>query len=502
MLKETAALVVLRAAIFFSCRKYILSSVYANLQQESLPSNDYIPLQEPLPSPITQSERDKPLRKTKTEAGDVFAGCFMESCMLCVLLMMQALDVFSPRARLLNWRVSLFILLTLVLVCIPFLLSLLLTLSADSDARPRTTVPRLAFSTFSVGIYLLLLSLTPLPAPAPDYTTAALSRLIVLGTAILGLLAGFGAASSVWMYFPLGETLTPPTEHELVSAQESLSAIRDDMERKREEGRRRAEEAAASQTGGTWLSRVMPSFRGDEDTQVLAGLSALEHQMTLRVDALRQRRLAAMYARTWYGRFSTLCGRFFALYCAFRIISTTMTFFLPSLFLSTPTNSSGTTAIKSSLDIDLATRILTTLLPPLADNPHLATRLARHGSLLLAGVIILLSMRRVVRGVTRALRVTSRSLGAAMMVLVLAWVMSVYLLATIVQLRASFPPPSTPTPDAGDPDTDAEAATTNLFSTIPPFAIFGSLFDGAFLFAAGGAIVGRWVGSKVGASHE
>ncbi|KAJ7050783.1 G protein-coupled receptor 89 [Mycena amicta] len=496
MLKETAALVVLRAAIFFSCRKYILSSVYANLQQESLPANDYIPLQGPLPSPITQSERDKPLRKTKTEAGDVFAGCFMESCILCVLLMMQALDVFSPRARLLNWRVSMFLLLTLVLVCIPFLLSLLLTLSADSDARPRTTLPRLAFSTFSVAIYLLLLSLTPLPAPAPDYTTAALSRLIVLGTAILGLLAGFGAASSVWMYLPSGGTLTPPTEHELVSAQESLSAIRDDMERKREEGRRRAEEGAATQTGGTWLYRIMPSFRGDEDTQVLAGLSALEHQMTLRVDALRQRRLAAMYARTWYGRFSTLCGRFFALYCAFRIISTTIIFFLPSLFLSTPTNSSGTTATKSSLDIDLAARILTTLLPPASRQP------TPGDPLLLAGVIILLSMRRVVRGVTRALRVTSRSLGAAMMVLVLAWVMSVYLLATIVQLRASFPPPSTPTPDAGDPDTDAEAATTNLFSTIPPFAIFGSLFDGAFLFAAGGAIVGRWVGSKVGASHE
>lgn len=34
-----------------------------------------------------------------------------------------------------------------------------------------------------------------------ELTTATLSRLVVLGTIILGILAGFGAASAVFTYF-------------------------------------------------------------------------------------------------------------------------------------------------------------------------------------------------------------------------------------------------------------------------------------------------------------
>ncbi|KAF7305571.1 hypothetical protein HMN09_00810300 [Mycena chlorophos] len=490
MITETTALIALRAAIFFSCRRWLLHTLYSNLDEPDLASDiNHIPLRDPLPSPITQAERDKPWRKpptrARTEAGDVFAACAMEAGMLLVLLLMQAAEMGEASVRMLHWRISLFLLLALVLVCIPFLLSLLLTLSPDDDSRLRPTPTRLLFSAFAVNIHLLLISFVPLPSPAEDYTTAALSRLIVVGTVILGLLAGYGAATSVWTYFPLGETLASPTEHEFISAKESLAAIRDDIEQKRAEGRRRAEAAATGQ-GPTWLARVLPSFRGDEDTQVLAGLTALEEQMTMRVEALLQRRQAAAYARTWYGRLGMLVGRVFALYCAFRILLTTITFFLPALSSRSSDNSST----------DLTTRILTTLVPPLSDNPQLASRIARHASLLLVGAIILSSLRRVVRGVTRALRVTSRVSGAKVMVLVVAWVMSVYVLATIVQLRGTFPPSSLP---AGAEDERTEvAAETNLFSTIPPFAVFGPLFDGAFLLAAGGAIGGRWVGDKVG----
>ncbi|KAF7296908.1 hypothetical protein MIND_00922600 [Mycena indigotica] len=453
MLAETVALVALRAAIFFSCRKFILAGLHANYQDSD---TEFIPLQEPLPSPITHSSKGKSFGKSKatTEAGDVFAGCFMESCVLCTLLMMQALDISSPSVRLLNWRISLFILLALVLLYLPFLLSLLLIFSTDSETRHRTTLPRLAFSVAVVGLHLFLLSLVPLPEPAGDYTTAVLSRLIVVGTVILGLLAGYGAASSVWTYFPLNGQIIPPTENELVSAQEG------------EAGRRRAESAAAAQANATWLSRVMPSFRGDDDTQVLAGLSALEEQMTIRVDTLRQRRLEALRMRTWYGRLVTICGRVFSVYCAFRVLTTMAAFLLPSSFGSRTTSEASKTS--PALDLDLATNVMTTLLPPLADKPQLASRLARHASLLLVGIIIASSLRRVVRGATRVLRVTSQTLGSALMVLVLAWVMSVYILATIVQLRTTFPPPtpSTPPSEVGNDD----AAVTNLFSTIPPFA--------------------------------
>ena len=106
----------------------------------------------------------------------------------------------------------------------------------------------------------------------------------------------------------------------------------------------------------------------------------------------------------------------------------------------------------------------------------------------------------------QALRVTSRNLGASLMLLILAQLMvciltqplrnhahsprgaqGIYLLSTLVQLRTSFPPPP-PRPDA---------TLDNLFSTLPEYQLFGSLFDGSFLLAAGVVAVVRWFGDKM-----
>lgn len=105
---------------------------------------------------------------------------------------------------------------------------------------------------------------------------------------------------------------------------------------------------------------------------------------------------------------------------------------------------------------------------------------------------------------------TSRNLGASLMLLILAQLMvccvphllpshicstivlsmqGTYLLSTIVQLRTSFPPPPT------RPDIDP--ADVNLFSTIPEYQLFGSLFDLSFLAAAALTAFGRWTAERM-----
>jgi len=71
--------------------------------------------------------------------------------------------------------------------------------------RKRSFIFRLLLSLIPVIFYLLLLSLVPLPdaLASSDITTTALSRLVVLGTTILGLLSGFGAISNAWVFLPL-----------------------------------------------------------------------------------------------------------------------------------------------------------------------------------------------------------------------------------------------------------------------------------------------------------
>jgi len=117
------------------------------------------------------------------------------------------------------------------------------------------------------------------------------------------------------------------------------------------------------------------------------------------------------------------------------------------------------------------------------------TPIARQLSLVFVGIIILTSIRLVLRGVTRALRVTSRNLGASLMLLIIAQLMGIYLLSTVVQMRSSFPPTPKPSHDSVE--------VVNLFSTIPPYEVFGSLFDWTFLVVAITSTAMRWGAQKI-----
>ncbi|KAJ7683896.1 hypothetical protein B0H17DRAFT_1204879 [Mycena rosella] len=78
-------------------------------------------------------------------------------------------------------------------------------------------------------------SSSPLPLPpalaAADRMTAMLLRLVVLGTIILALLAGFGTVSSSWAFLPSRHPLTMPMEQDVLAAEPALSSIRDDLAR-------------------------------------------------------------------------------------------------------------------------------------------------------------------------------------------------------------------------------------------------------------------------------
>ncbi|KAH9476839.1 Golgi pH regulator [Psilocybe cubensis] len=132
------------------------------------------------------------------------------------------------------------------------------------------------------------------------------------------------------------------------------------------------------------------------------------------------------------------------------------------------------------------------------DTEDLAS-FSRQISLFLVGIIILSSIRLVLRGATRALRVTSRNLAASLMLLVLAQIMGMYLLSTLVQMRSSFPPPP---PPPSHPSSSTDAAPENLFSTIPQYELFGALFDWSFLVAAGASVFVRWGAERVNGHGE
>lgn len=189
---------------------------------------------------------------------------------------------------------------------------------------------------------------------------------------------------------------------------------------------------------------------------------------------------------------------------------------------------------------DILTHLILTLFP---STPYTATQLTsvmRQLNLLLVGVIIAGSVRRVLKGVARALKLSGgggvggrkeRERIGEVVVLVLGEVMvrvlpfpyshtsalrreciltpshisprlqGIYLLSTLIQLRTSFPPPTPADPNSTNLESSQEVIT-NLFSTLPAYEIFGPVFDWSFLLSVAVAAGGEWVRGNWGGKDE
>ncbi|PPQ85760.1 hypothetical protein CVT25_003078 [Psilocybe cyanescens] len=543
---ETAVLTLARFSLFYACRKYLLRTLYSDLKSLSVtatpgtpnpssPTNvlfnassnggdpDDVEL-DVLPPPTTYTPKSAKFSLEDTTylhtavSRIIFSWCFAESCMMFCLLMLQGAGIFSAGTRLLNWKISLFILMSAILVIIPLSISLLLSIgtkgnvvlqhtrklyhaqlhSTDGWALRSVIGARAILSLIPVALYLLALSYIPLPSslePA-DTLTTSLSRLIVLGTIVLGLLSGFGAISSSWQFLPFGSrSQSVPSDRDVDTAQYALTSIRNDLRDRRAEAARRQ---GSTQTDSSWFSRVGASFRGSDSlAQEIHGLEALEYQMSRNLEALRERYTSAKYAGTFRGRIFNVVGRIFMVYCVIRVISSIYNV----IFLPARRASSSTTY--PDLITDLLAYILAHISSLQINTEDLAS-FSRQISLFLVGIIILSSIRLVLRGATRALHVTSRNLAASLMLLVLAQIMGMYMLSTLVQMRSSFPPPPSPPSDGSGSGGGGADGTTpeNLFSTIPQYELFGALFDWSFLVAAGVSVFVRWGAERVNGPHE
>ncbi|KIJ61204.1 hypothetical protein HYDPIDRAFT_31508 [Hydnomerulius pinastri MD-312] len=340
-----------------------------------------------------------------------------------------------------------------------------------------------------VALFIFALSFIPLPADLTSYNplTATTARLVVLGTTILGLLSGFGAVTGAWGTF--ARKASVPSASSIASAESALDRVKYDLRARS----RDLEDYVASkpQAEESWLSRV--TFKRDPHQgslqQEVIGLQALESQMTMRVAALKRNRETAEFAESFRGR---VLSRTWAVYCVCRVCSSVINLLSPSPSADSSSSSYG----------DIIAHVFAYLLSLLpfrdAAGGELSIdipSLSRQISLALVGVIILSSVRVVLRGVTGAFRITSRNISASLMLLLLAQLMGIYLLSTLVQLRTMFPPShSSPSPADGSSD----SSDVNLFSTLPEYTLFGGLFDWSFLLGATGCALARWAGGLFG----
>ncbi|KAG1838540.1 Abscisic acid G-protein coupled receptor-domain-containing protein [Suillus subalutaceus] len=410
------------------------------------------------------------------------------------MLMCQGLDWLEPRIRLLSWRISLFLLLFTILLLVPISFSLILTYRPDTPGfvQSRALPIRIAFALAPVALFVFGLSYIPLPAELllDSPLSAVTARLVTLGTTVLGLLSGLGAVSGAWGVINWSRSM--PTASSIASAENALERVKSDL---RDRSRDLDDYVSSKpQPDGSWLSRMSFKRNGQQGSiqQEVIGLQALEEQMNLRVVALKRNRVAAEYAESFTGKTITWS---WAVYCVCRVCSSAFNIISPTV-----SNSGHSSASYG----DIVAHILAwlfSLLPfsatgdegrPQFDTPSLSKQI----SLSLVGVIILCSLRLVLRGVTRAFHVTSRKTSASLMILTLAQLMGIYLLSTLVQLRTTFPPAVSPVIDESQEPQGLSDDSMNLFATLPEYSLFGGLFDWSFLIGAAGCAFARWARSS------
>ncbi|KAG2078386.1 hypothetical protein BDR04DRAFT_1086651 [Suillus decipiens] len=468
--------------LFISCRIFLQKKLYKDLQQ--------LAPQDTLPG-SAQSSSIQPWHSTLAQT--CFSLCFSECSILFCMVMCQGLDWLEPRIRLLSWQTTLFLLLFTILLLVPISFSLILTYRPDNPGfvQSRALPIRVAFALAPVALFVFALSYIPLPAELLLYSplTAVTARLVTLGTTVLGLLSGLGAVSGAWGIVSWSRSI--PSASSIASAENALERVKNDL---RDRSRDLDDYASSKpQPDGSWLSRMSFKRNGQQSSiqQEVIGLQALEEQMSLRIVALKRNRIAAEYAESLTGKIVTWS---WAVYCVCRVCSSAFNILSPTV------SNSGRSSASYG---DIVAHILAWLfsfLPlsaagdgePKIDIPSLSKQI----SLSLVGVIILCSLRLVLRGVTKAFHVTSRKTSASLMLLTLAQLMGIYLLSTLVQLRTTFPPTVSPViGDSQDPQGRSDDSM-NLFATLPEYSLFGGLFDWSFLIGAVGCAFARWARSS------
>ncbi|KAF8550656.1 hypothetical protein OG21DRAFT_1598765 [Imleria badia] len=458
--------------VFLCCRVFLQRGFYNDL---ALATQDALPQSATTPKPsATKSSWHSVLSQSS------FSLCFTECSMLFAMLLCQGFNLLDPYVRLYTWRASLFLLLSTIIVVIPA--SFCMVLAYRSETPSLLNIRAIAFL-LPVALFIFVLSFVPLPAEFTSYNplTSTAARLVVLGTIVLGLLSGLGAVNGAWGTFARNAAV--PSAASIASAENALERVQSDLrERSRDLD---AYGASKPQTDGSWISLV--TFKRDAHhgslQQEIIGLQALESQMTTRVAALKRNRENSEFALSIRG---IILSRVWAVYCVCRVFSASARSVMN--LLSPPPSTDD----KTSSYGDIIAHIfayLVSLLPAATGKLSIdVPSLSRQISLFLVGAIILSSVRVVLRGVTRAFRITSRNISASLMLLLLAQLMGIYLLTTLVQLRTMFPPSHSSSLDGKNND------EVNLFSSLPQYSLFGSLFDWSFLFGATGCAVARWAG--------
>lgn len=212
--------------------------------------------------------------------------------------------------------------------------------------------------------------------------------------------------------------------------------------------------------------------------QEIFGLETLASAMRDDLDSVRGRYRQAKWSSTIQGRFLLGMGHFFSIYCVWRVVLAALSLVI--------------LGYRDSAPPDVVSLLLAHIIRLFNVDIDLSTWTRIFG-LLFVGALILIRMRAVLANLSTFFRAASAGTSTSFLLLFLAEVLTIYLLATLIQLRASLPLAYS----GSSTEQVAALQVTNdkpLLASLPSFnVVFGALFDAAFLLASLATALARYL---------
>ncbi|KAF3042453.1 hypothetical protein E8E12_009654 [Didymella heteroderae] len=314
------------------------------------------------------------------------------------------------------------------------------------------------------------------------FSEGCLERIGVIGISMMASLTGFAAVSSLWQTF--GVKYRPVSDSDIARKQAGIQAT-NDMLLTKESRLRVVERKLTDHPQEGLMGRVVGTFRGNPDLQErnmlqleIQGLETMRHTLQNSQSILQNRRQTQLRSHTAYGRMLNAFSFVFALYCAYRIVATSVT--------TLRRFSSSSASFASSDPINNFLALLAKHWDPTIDR----VAWSRTISFLLSGVILLLSFNAVLQTFYLFSRAAPNILhhAQANFALLISQIAATYVISSALLLRSNLP-------------VEMKSAISDALGAPLEPSFTERWFEGWFLAASGVTAVGLWAGRRLKGSE-
>ncbi|TRY70051.1 hypothetical protein TCAL_05428 [Tigriopus californicus] len=366
----------------------------------------------------------------------VFGLNFTLSCTMFELIIFEIVDYLDKASRYFHWYLSLYLMLFMVIILIPFYLVYFFL--SNSRHFPAHWVRPLSFGVWLAYIGLFWKLGDPFPIHNPKHgmlsVETCVSRVGVIGVTIMALLSGFGAVN--YPYTSMAIFMRSVTHSHIQHIERKLQQTMDMITTKKKrilmaerEAERQKRQAQHEQGGGWWdrmkkLSTYTPPGSLENIPLLRQDVSALEElsrHLFVELQDLQTMRERNEWSRTWQGQYFNFLGYFFSMYCIWKIFISTVNIVFDRVGRVDPITKGMEIAVHwFGLNIDVVFW-------------------SQHISFGLVGAIVVTSIRGLLLTMTRFFTWISSPKSSNFIVLLLSQIMGMYFISMVILMRMNMP---------------------------------------------------------------